>query len=136
MDGILLDVRGQLTLTPLNMTLGIFNTATRKQQEAWETIYYHPDHSHVSINHAKKTDSIHNVTNLHNGLRVALKTSKEACLDNNSYDWHGIPYAGKTHFVRMKFAIAYMIGDTKLHEKLCGSFGSRNSNVKLLCRHC
>ena len=36
----------------------------------------------------------------------------------------------------MKFAIAYVIGDTELHDKLCGSYGSRNSNVKMLCRHC
>ena len=58
MDGILLDARGRLTLTPLNMTLGIFNVTTRKRQEAWETIYYHPDHSYVSPNHQKKKNRV------------------------------------------------------------------------------
>ena len=43
MDGISIDAHGRLTLTPLNVTLGIFNTAARKLPEAWETIYFHPD---------------------------------------------------------------------------------------------
>eukprot|EP00537_Pseudo-nitzschia_pungens_P007979 CAMPEP_0172379242 /NCGR_PEP_ID=MMETSP1060-20121228/69828_1 /TAXON_ID=37318 /ORGANISM="Pseudo-nitzschia pungens, Strain cf. cingulata" /LENGTH=405 /DNA_ID=CAMNT_0013106979 /DNA_START=256 /DNA_END=1470 /DNA_ORIENTATION=+ len=35
MDGISLDAHGRLTLTPLNMTLGIFNVETRKKSDAW-----------------------------------------------------------------------------------------------------
>ena len=136
MDGISLDARGKLSLTPLNMTLGIFNVATRKRQEAWETVYFHPDSSYVSINSVNKVLPIHNVMNLHNGLRVALKSFKEACSDINGFEWDGIPYAGGSHYVRMKFAIAYVIGDTKLHDKLCGSFGSYNASIKMLCRHC
>ena len=45
MDLISLDAKGRLSLTPLNMTLGIFSTATRRLNEAWETIYFHPDAS-------------------------------------------------------------------------------------------
>ena len=36
----------------------------------------------------------------------------------------------------MKFAIAFVIGDTELHDKLCGQYGVRNDKVKRLCRHC
>ena len=36
----------------------------------------------------------------------------------------------------MKFAIAYVIGDTELHDKLCLHYGSRTEGVKCLCRHC
>ena len=39
MDGICLDAHGRLTLTPLNMTLRIFNVATCKRPEAWGKIY-------------------------------------------------------------------------------------------------
>ena len=39
MDGISLDSHGRLTLTPLNMTLGIFSTETQKSNEAWETLF-------------------------------------------------------------------------------------------------
>jgi len=42
MDGISLDTHGKLNLTPLNMTLGIFNVETRTKDYAWETIYFHP----------------------------------------------------------------------------------------------
>ena len=42
MDGISLDTHGKLYLTPLNMTLGIFNIETRTKDYAWETIYFHP----------------------------------------------------------------------------------------------
>ena len=64
MDGISLDVNSRLNLTPLNMTLGIFNIETRKKADAWETLYFHPD----KISSEKKTEGVHNVTNLHNGI--------------------------------------------------------------------
>ena len=43
MDGVATDAFGRLGLIPLNMTLGIFNAATRTRKEAWVTFYYHPD---------------------------------------------------------------------------------------------
>ena len=36
----------------------------------------------------------------------------------------------------MRFAIAYVIGDTEQHDRLCGKFQSRNVHVRHLCRHC
>eukprot|EP00536_Pseudo-nitzschia_multiseries_P010259 jgi/Psemu1/25413/gm1.25413_g len=36
----------------------------------------------------------------------------------------------------MKFAIAYVIGNTELHDKLCGKYGSFNKGVMRMCRHC
>eukprot|EP00957_Ditylum_brightwellii_P188790 14370570-Ditylum_brightwellii.AAC.1 len=36
----------------------------------------------------------------------------------------------------MKFAIAYVIGDTELHDKMCGKYGSPSAGVNKLCRHC
>ena len=35
----------------------------------------------------------------------------------------------------MKFAIAFVIGNIELHDKLCGQYGVRNDKVKRLCRH-
>eukprot|EP00536_Pseudo-nitzschia_multiseries_P004903 jgi/Psemu1/11231/gm1.11231_g len=61
---------GQTALTPLNMTLGIFNTLTRNSQpDAWEAIYYHP-----ICPGDKGAKSIDNVNNLHSGLRLALSS--------------------------------------------------------------
>eukprot|EP00536_Pseudo-nitzschia_multiseries_P010602 jgi/Psemu1/26440/gm1.26440_g len=120
MDGISLDAHGRLTLTPLNMTLDIFNVETRKLPQAWTTIYFHPDKS---------------MQNLHNAIQVALASLTEILEPDHGILWEYLLHAGKLWKVRMKFAIAYVIGDTELHDKLCGKYGSRNSNVKTLCRH-
>ena len=141
MDSISLDVHGKLSLTPLNMTLGIFNTATRKLPSAWETLYFHPDTSFEATRNEtparkKSQTSLDVVHNLHNGLRVALESFKELTERPGGVFWDNLPYAGKHWEVSMKFAIAFVIGDTELHDKLCGRFNCRNDRVKCLCRHC
>ena len=130
MDGISLDVKGNLNLCPLNMTLGIFNTETRKQAKAWETLYFHPD----KISSKSKVEGIHNVKNLHQGLEVALKELRDICDKEISISWDGLPYASKKWSVKMRFAIAYVIGDTELHDKLCCRYGNRQTGK--ICRHC
>ena len=67
MGGISLDAHGRLSLTPLNMTLEIFNVATRKRPEARKTIYFYPDNEFLSSAHLTKADPLHNIINLHNG---------------------------------------------------------------------
>ena len=136
MDGISLDAHGRLSLTPLNMTLGIFNVATRKLPEAWETLYYHPDSEYESCGHSRKPSTIESLQNLHNGIKTALQSFSEACAEPNGIPWNSLPFCGKKWRVNMKFAIAYVIGDTELHDKLCGRYGTRTGNVATLCRHC
>ena len=72
---------------------------------------------------------------MHEGLRVALQSFHNVTQQGGLY-WNKFPYGGKTWKVKLKFAIAYVIGDTELHDKLCGKYGVRNANVKKLCRHC
>ena len=132
MDGISLDVNSNLNLTPLNMTIGILNTETRRQANAWETIYFHPD----KIKSVASTTGGDNVTNLHTGLQLALKSFKDICEQRECISWDGLPYASKKWSVKMKFAIAFVIGDTQLHDQLCCRYATRNAGVKKLCRHC
>ena len=80
------------------------------------------------------TKPVHNVENLHRGLDVALCSFKEAC--QREYIFPNFPWNGSTHVVRMKFAIAFVMRDTELHDKLCCRFGGRNSGVNYICRHC
>ena len=138
MDGISLDAHGRLTLTPLNMTLGIFNVATRaKRPDAWETIYWHPDKNFLSADHSNTPTSQQNIQNLHNGLELALRSFKEACELQEGVLWDGLPYAGKIwNGVKMKFAIAYVVGDTELHDRLCGRYICYNGAISKICRHC
>ena len=138
MDGISLDAHGRLTLTPLNMTLGIFNVATRsKRPDAWETIYWHPDKNFLSANHSNTPSSEDNIQNLHNGLEVALRSFKDVCEQKGGVLWDGLPYGGKIwNGVKMKFAIAYVVGDTEQHDRLCGRYICYNGAVSKICRHC
>ena len=138
MDGISLDAHGRLTLTPLNMTLGIFNVATRSQRpDAWETIYWHPDKNFLSANHSNTPSSEDNIQNLHNGLEVALRSFKDVCEHKDGVLWDGLPYGGRIwNGVKMKFAIAYVVGDTEQHDRLCGRYICYNGAVSKICRHC
>jgi len=58
MDGISLDTHGKLNLTPLNMTLGIFNVKRRTKEYAWETIYFHPCAQLESSRQSKKASPL------------------------------------------------------------------------------
>eukprot|EP00536_Pseudo-nitzschia_multiseries_P003145 jgi/Psemu1/7045/gm1.7045_g len=75
MDGIEMDYSGQMTLTPLNIALGIFNTLTwNSWQGAWKTIFFHPTGTRD-----KGDESINNVNNLHSGLCAVISSLKDAC---------------------------------------------------------
>ena len=135
MDGISLDSHGRLTLTPLNMTLGIFSTETRKSNEAWETIYFHPDLSSLTPeNREKKSVPFNNLQNLHRGLEAALGSFRSQCRKTTVFP--NLPWNDRTYQVSMKFAVAFVIGDTELHDKLCGRYGSHSSKTAYACRHC
>ena len=139
-DGILVDKGQHRNLTPLNMTLGIFNKETRKEPEAWETIYFHPDEASVQANHnSKRPQPIHKLQNLHTGLGAALDSLNAEFGENTEpIKWDNLPYGGKYWKVKMKFAIAYVIGDTEMHDKLCCKYNNYNSSTpgRFLCRHC
>ena len=129
MDGIAVDSKGKHSICPLNMTLGIFNDFTRAtRRDAWETIYYHPQR--------KGDSSTDNIRNLHASLLGALATLREACNGTDGLEWTNLPWNNKLWRVRMRFAIAFVIGDTEMHDKLCGRYGSRNITQSMLCRHC
>ena len=137
MDGIAIDQNGRLTLTPLNFTLGIFNSETRKKPEAWETLYFHPDHSYMStFQKSKSKGGFESMQNLHNALSTALESFKNVC-DNGGLFWNELEYSNQTFYdITMKFAIAFVVGDTELHDKLCGKYAARGKGVKMICRHC
>ena len=135
-DGISLDNHGRLKLTPLNMTLGCFNTKARRRPDAWETIYFHPDDLVVQIaQNSKPPTSFEKVQNLHSGLEAALKSFVEVCESESRILWANIPYGGKLWKARLRFSVAFVIGDTLQHDQLCGSYASYNKTKKM-CRHC
>eukprot|EP00535_Pseudo-nitzschia_heimii_P005187 CAMPEP_0197176230 /NCGR_PEP_ID=MMETSP1423-20130617/2229_1 /TAXON_ID=476441 /ORGANISM="Pseudo-nitzschia heimii, Strain UNC1101" /LENGTH=144 /DNA_ID=CAMNT_0042625573 /DNA_START=149 /DNA_END=582 /DNA_ORIENTATION=- len=78
----------------------------------------------------KKTLAPDNISNLHRGLELALESLKVEMEKENTITWKHLPWNGRTYKVKMKFAVAFVIGDTELHDKLCCRYGGRNSDVK------
>ena len=135
MDGIVIDQQGTLNLSPLNITLGFFNTETRSKSDAWETIYYQPDNGYQKGLHSREPTPKESLTNLHRSLEIALNSFKDL-FKSDGIDFDFLPYAGKMWKVKLKFGIAFFIGDTELHDKLCGRYSNRSSKIAMLCRHC
>ena len=98
-------------------------------------MYFHPDNESESVFQSRKPNPKESIQNLHIGLSKALESFHEVN-EAGGLDWDLFPYAGKKWNVRMKFTIAFVIGDTELHDKLCGQYGVRNDKVKRLCCHC
>ena len=135
MDGVATDAFGRLGLCPFNFTLGIFNAATRTRKEAWVTIYYHPDDGAEASLHKKPTTAFDKCQNLHRGLHVAFEEFREIT-KNGGLHWDRLEYGGSVHEVNFKFALAFIVGDTEMHDKLCGKTLNRAATAQCLCRHC
>eukprot|EP00980_Cylindrotheca_fusiformis_P006720 scaffold1399_cov109-Cylindrotheca_fusiformis.AAC.4 len=134
MDGVTTDTNGKLKVTPLNMTLGIFNTKTRRQASAHTVKYYHPDEMAEAAFQQQTTKGVHNVQNLHRGIARAMEDFKELCDKEEAVAWQ-LPYAGRMWDVRLKFSIAFVIGDSVQQDPLCGRY-VKYHGIQRMCRHC
>jgi hypothetical protein len=135
MDGVSTDAFGRLGLTPLNMCLGIHKAEIRTLKESWVTLYYHPDDEGESALHSQKTTALDKLKNLHRALDVVF-TEFRAVTAAGGLRWDHLKYGGSTHKVNFIFCICFVIGDTEMHDKLCGRYQARTSTTKCLCRHC
>jgi hypothetical protein len=135
MDGVATDAFGRLGLCPWNFTLAIFNSATRARKEAWVTIYYHPDDQAEASLHKNPTTSFDKCQNLHRGLHAMFAEFREIT-KAGGLRWDNLKYGGTVHQVNFKFALAFVVGDTEMHDKLCGKTLNRCMTAQCLCRHC
>ena len=136
LDSTLHDKNGRLPVFPFMMTLGIFKTEVRRRiREAWTMICYLPDNKAEAEYQNEETKAVHKVQNLHNCIKLALKELEMLKTTGQSVQWT-LNYGGKEHNVRLKFAIAFVIGDTELHDTLCGRIQRRDKNTIHTCRMC
>jgi hypothetical protein len=120
MDGVATDAFGRLGLCPFNFTLGIFNAATRTRKEAWMTICYHPDDgAEASLHNKTPAASFDKCQNLPRGPHVVFAEFREIT-KNGGLHWDRLEYGGSVHEVNFKFALAFVVGDTEMLDKLCG----------------
>ena len=81
-----------------------------------------------------RVEGIHGVENLHRGLDAAFLSFCQQCQTKTVF--HKLPWSGKTHEVIMKFAVAFVVGDTEQHDKFCCRYQSRSMGTACVCRHC
>jgi len=134
-DETYLDTHGRLTVTPFNIRLLLFNVATNKSEEASTTWFFLPNDEAEAAHHERKTLAIHKIQNLHTALRECFKDLKTIMDQNIGIPWK-LTYGGKEHKVNLKFALAFIVSDTQMHDKLCCHYAVRNHKIKAICRHC
>lgn len=134
-DETFLDTNARLTVTPFNIKCGLFNVETNLKEDSSTTYFYLPNAVAEAAHHESPTSALQKIQNLHNALRVCLTDLREIMDGGLSIDWE-LFYGGKWHSVRLKFAVAFVISDTEMHDKLCCHFGARNREISCICRHC
>jgi len=134
-DETYLDNHGRLSICPVNIKCCLFNVETNRKEEASSTLFYLPNDEAEAAHHKLPTLPVHKAQNLHNALREGFKDLRHLMDNKTGVPWK-IFYGGKEHQVNLRFAIANIISDTAMHDKICGHFGIRNWNVNYICRHC
>ena len=136
-DEITTDKQGKLTACPFNLTLAIFDIDTRNKEQANTTFFYYPDPAVELAHHKKKATAHDKMVNLQNSLAVALVADITKWTNSDQGLCWKLKYKGEEFKVNMKFSVAFVIGDTAMHDKLCGkTSGSRTHGMKSHCRHC
>ena len=124
------DTNGRLCIEQVRFTLGIFKRSVRNQSRAWRSIGYIMNQAHIVKNTRDPTAKMQDYQYM---TEIILESYKEA--QKNSIAWE-LNVRGKLKKVSFLIPTLFIIGDTDGHDKLVGKFGTRNSNVKRLCRYC
>jgi hypothetical protein len=124
------DKNGRLCIEQVRFTLGIFKRNVRNQSRAWRSIGYIMDQAHILNLSRDKTAKMQDYQYM---TEIILESYKKA--QQNSIAWE-LKVIGKLKKVSFLIPTLFIIGDTDGHDKIVGKFGTRNANVKRLCRYC
>ena len=132
LDGLYVDRHGRLRLEPLYVALGIYKRHIRNKPEAWRPLgYIHTPHfSKAEQKHRQTKDKLQL---FHNMLKAILEPLAD--LQKKGIPWT-LNYRGKSYNVILNIPVIVILGDTEMHDKLCGRYLARNFGVSGLCRHC
>ena len=133
-DGTSIDSKSRKNLYPLNFSLGIFNTATRRLKEAWKVLALFPSFTETM----KETkDSSTTPQNFHTILQAATRSLKYL-QQGPGLRWKFL-HGGIEVEVNMKFPVAFINGDTEGHNRLAAKKG-QSTHVCRICnvetKHC
>jgi hypothetical protein len=158
-DGAATGQFADLPITPLRITLGIFNRKAREKGYSWRVLGYVPAYL---VEEATGNRTLHQSGHMESGLRHEAigdsnSTTIPVCSENKAQDLHSIlakilesfieiqntgfvwdlMYRGKK-YSSVKFVpyIHFIKADTEEADRLAGKYTSRTQGVKQLCRYC
>ncbi|MGL4757811.1 MAG: hypothetical protein ACRCXZ_00605, partial [Patescibacteria group bacterium] len=128
-----IDIKGNLTLEPVCLTLGIFNQNTRNKEEAWRIIGYIP--STISIS-TQKLESYEKQSDYHSMMEVVLAPVIQL-QKNHSITWN-LNYGAESYEVSLKIPVLFITGDSEGQDKIVGRrlVYSNLRNAAHICRYC
>jgi len=135
-DGTVLSLSGSLSLEPVMFSLMIHNRETRKNPKSWLPLGYIHDPTSLAGKPFVKPEEKY--SDYHSMLSIVLKDLIDLVEKNcNGLLWHfkNVPGHKNGMTKTLIFKLAFIIGDTKGHDILCGRMGSHNLTPGL-CRDC
>ncbi len=127
------DAKGNQTLEPVCMTLGIFNATTRNKESAWRIIGFIPSSSTIT---GRKLTSSQKRSDYHAMLQVVLAPLEQL------QKCHGLAfdmtYKNTKLSVSLKIPILFICGDSEGQDKLVGrrlTYHSIGEGMHI-CRYC
>ena len=136
-DSTVLSLSGSLSLEPVMFSLMIHNRQTRKKPDAWLPLGYIHDPTSVVGKKYKKPEE--KISDYHFMLSIILSDLMKLVDESNTglkWCFNNVPGKHNIHVTKtLVFRLAFIIGDTKGHDILCGRMGSHNLTPGL-CRDC
>ena len=136
-DEIKLDAFGKLGLEPIVMSLMIYNRKTRNLSKAWRVIGYMPNFGSMFGKRSYSADQ--KAEDYHFCLSKVLDGIRRIQQNKNGYKWT-FSFTNNEgeiskHSRCLHFPLAYVIGDAKGNDLLCGRYGSHH-NTRCVGRDC
>lgn len=135
-DSTVLSLSGSLSLEPVMFSLMIHNRETRKQPDAWLPLGYIHDPTSIPGKRYRTTEERY--ADYHYMLSIILKNLMELVDESSQglqWCFKNVPGQRKPISKRLHFRLAFVIGDSKGHDILCGRMASHNLTPGL-CRDC
>ena len=120
---------GRLCFEPMMFTLSIFKMEVRTLPIFWRPLGFVVNQANLpTLSSSLKSEDYHCM------VRILLASLVEA-QQGPGIAWR-LHYQGVFTEVVFKVPVLFIVGDTEGHDKMCGKFLSRTSQIPRLCRYC
>ncbi|KAI2512006.1 hypothetical protein MHU86_2294 [Fragilaria crotonensis] len=135
MDKTHIDMAGRLQMEPITVSHGLLNHITRRLPSAMRILGYINHSTPANLPSDAEIDPKFNAPADLPKIQFILEESGFLQLQKHGFRWN-LQYNGTMHPVVFHPYVPFIIGDTEGHDRLCGHYTARFSQIKQLCRIC